>query len=46
MIKNEYNYNANFKRYVDEFCRNNSCTVEEALENDQVKRMFWRYTEV
>ncbi|WP_304431151.1 hypothetical protein [Romboutsia ilealis] len=46
MIRNEYNYNTNFKKYVDEFCKNNNCTVEDALENDQVKRMFWRYTEV
>ena len=46
MIKNEYNYNTYFKRYVDEFCRVNNCTIEEALENEQVKRMFWRYTEV
>ena len=46
MIKNEYNYNTNFKRYVDDFCRINNCEVEEALENEQVKRMFWRYTEV
>lgn len=46
MIKNEYMYNSNFKNYVDEFCRINKCSVDEALENDQVKRMFWRYTEV
>ena len=46
MIKKEYMYNSNFRRYVDEFCRSKKCSVDDALQNDQVRNMFWRYTEV
>ena len=43
MIKKEYMYNSNFRRYVDEFCRSKKCSVDEALQNDQVRNMFWRH---
>lgn len=46
LIENEYNYNSNFKKYVDEYCKNNKCAIKDALNNEQVKRMFWRFTEV
>lgn len=46
LIRNEYRYNSNFKQYVDEYCSKNGCTVDEAFKKEQVKRMFWRYTEV
>lgn len=46
MIKNEYIYNSSFKHYVDEFCKSNNCTIDEAFNNEEVKKMFWRYTEV
>lgn len=45
-MENEYQYNSNFKKYVDEYCNKNRCTVDEAFDNETVKRMFWRYTEV
>lgn len=46
LMENEYQYNSNFKKYVDEYCNKNRCTVDEAFDNETVKRMFWRYTEV
>lgn len=46
LMINEYKYNTNFQRYVDEFCERNNCTIDDVFENEQVKRMFWKYTEV
>ena len=46
LMKNEYLYNLNFRKYVDEYCNRNKCSVEEAFDNENIKRMFWRYTEV
>lgn len=46
LMKNEYQYNCNFRKYVDEYCNRNRCTVDEAFCNEDVKRMFWRYTEI
>lgn len=46
MIMNEYQYNSNFREYVDKYCNKNQCTVDEAFDNETIKRMFWRYTEV
>ena len=46
LIKNEYKYNSNFRRFVDEYCETNRFTLEEAFNDDYVKRRFWLYTEV
>lgn len=46
LIRNEYRYNANFRNLVDEYCRNNDCTLEDALNDDKVKKNFYMYTEV
>lgn len=46
LIKNEYRYNSSFRKYVDEFCDKNGYTIDEAFNNEEVKRMFWWYTEV
>ena len=46
LIKNEYRYNSNFRKYVDEYCNKNRCPVDEAFTNENVKRMFWRYADV
>ena len=46
LIKNEYKYNTAFRQFVDEFCRNNNCTLEDAFNDEQVKRKFYMYTEV
>ena len=46
LMKNEYQYNSNFRKYVDEYCNRNQCSVEEAFNNENIKRMFWRYTEI
>jgi len=39
LMKNEY-------QYKDEYCNRNDCTVYEAFNNDEIKRMFWRHTEI
>lgn len=46
LIYNEYKFNYNFKKYVDEYCKDKKCDLKDAFEDEQVKRMFWRYTEL
>lgn len=46
LIKNEYKYNSNFKKYVDDYCKKNRCEVEDAFNDRSVKKMFWRFTEL
>lgn len=46
MIQNEYRYNRRFREYVDKYCREKGCTVEEALTHGQVRKAFLHYTEV
>lgn len=46
LLQNEYRYNKNFRKYVDEYCDKNGCTVDEAFNDTHIKQIFWRYTEV
>lgn len=46
MIRNEYRYNPYFRKFVDEYREKNACTVEEALNSDYIRKMYYRYTEV
>ena len=46
LMKTEYQHNSNYRKYLDEYCKINNCAVYEAFSNEEVKRMFWRYTEV
>lgn len=46
LMQIEYNYNSNFRKAVDDYCRNNECTKEEVFNSEQIKRMFWRYTDM
>ena len=46
LIKNEYSYNSNFRKYVDDFCKRNMCSIDIAFKDDKFKRAFFRYTEV
>lgn len=46
LMRNEYQHNSNFGKYVYEYCNKNRCTVDEAFYNEEIKRMFWMYTEV
>ena len=46
LIKNEYKFNKNFKQYVDEYCEKNGCTLEDAFNDENVRRKFYMYTEV
>lgn len=46
LMRNEYKYNSSFRKYVDQYCDKNRCTVDDAFNNEDIKRMFWRFTEV
>ena len=46
MAENEYRYNSHFRKFVDEYCREHGVTTEEALDRDEVRQAFWRFTEV
>ncbi|MCM1234150.1 MAG: hypothetical protein NC489_28945 [Ruminococcus flavefaciens] len=46
LIENEYRYNTAFRQFVYDFCRNNGCTLQDAFNDEQVKKKFWIYTEV
>ena len=40
-----YNTNADFKRYVDRYCKQYGLTVDEALEHELVKSVAVQYRE-
>lgn len=40
-----YDHNADFKRYVDRYCKTYWLTVEEALEHELVKQVAAQYRE-
>ena len=40
-----YNRNADFKRYVDRYCKQYGLTVDEALEHEIVKSVAEQYRE-
>lgn len=46
LMHNEYKFNGNFRRCVDEYCEKNKCTLEDAFDSDQVKKKFYMYIEV
>lgn len=46
MIINEYKYNSDFMEYVDKYCEKNNCSLEDAFNDDDIKQVFWKYTEV
>lgn len=46
LMMNEYRYNSNFRKCVDEYCDKNKCLVEDALNDSYIKQMFLKYTEV
>lgn len=46
LMRNEYKYNTNFRKYVDKYCIDSGCDLEEAFKSEQVKQMFWKYTEI
>lgn len=39
-VKEFYNSNADFKAYVDKYCKKHKYTVEEALEHALVKDVY------
>lgn len=46
LMMNEYKYNISFRKYVDEYCSNMGCTLEDAFKEEKIKRKFWMCTEV
>lgn len=42
-MKEFYSSNADFKAYVDKYCKKHKCTVEEALEHALVKDVYECY---
>ena len=44
-LKEFYNRNADFKRYVDRYCNQYGLTVDEALEHEIVKHVAAQYRE-
>ena len=46
LLENDYRYNRDFRHYVDRHCQMYGCTVEEALQNHNVREARKHYTEV
>ena len=46
LIQNEYRFNENFRNYVDEYCKGHGCTLEDAFNDEQVRKKFWMYADV
>lgn len=46
MIETEYMFNKNFRNFVDEYCRENGCTVEKAMSQEEVERAYLYHREV
>lgn len=46
MMETEYTYNKNFRDFVDEYCRGNGCTVDDAMSKGEVRRAYLHYREV
>ena len=44
-LKEFYNRNADFKMYVDRYCKQYGLTVDEALEHEIVKNVAAQYRE-
>lgn len=44
-MKEYYNNNADFKRYVDKYCIQYGYTVDEALEHELVRQVYLHYKE-
>ena len=45
MIQNEYMFNRRFREYVDKYCQDNECTVEEAFTHEAVRKAYLHFTE-
>lgn len=46
LMENEYKYNSDFRRYVDQYCNKHGKTVEEALTHEIVRQRYLMDTEV
>lgn len=43
-MKEFYDTNADFKNYVDKYCKQYKCTVEEALKHKIVAEVYEQYS--
>ena len=46
MIKNEYLHNSYFRNLVNEYCNKNRITLDEAFENEEIRKIFLRLSDV
>lgn len=44
-MREYYESNENFKRYVDSYCKTQKISVEEALEHELVRQVYNYYKE-
>ena len=44
-MKEFYNSNADFKTYIDKYCKKHKCTVEEALKHKIIEGVYEQYKE-
>lgn len=41
LMKNEYRYNLSFRKYVDEYCYKNGCSLEDAFDDENIKKILY-----
>lgn len=44
-MKKLYNENADFKAFIDKYCKKHNCTVDQALTHALVKEVYEYYKE-
>lgn len=45
-MHNEYKFNKKFRDYVDKYCKQNKCSIEESFGSAEVRRAYQQYREV
>ena len=46
MIKNEYLHNSYFRNLVNEYCKKNRISIDEAFKEEEIKKLFLRLTDI
>lgn len=45
-MSNEYKYNKKFREHTDKYCDEHQCTLNDALQSEEIQSAFLKYTEV
>lgn len=45
LMKEFYNSNADFKNYVDKYCKKHKCSIEEAMKHKLIEAVYEQYKE-